>query len=272
MSVGGTVLSKYGKKVLDWMLSKVTVKVEVDSRDEVFRWVLDWLSDQEYAKRVTRVMATTNISKIYGNRETEFESLEKEAEKGPHVYFSPSPGLHWLSWREKWLWIERKREEEGSGTMKSHLKEVMEISMIASSTLLLRQFIQQAKEHSLEKDKIKTSIYTSSLEGNWQRSTSKLRRPMDSVILPLHLKQQVITDVKAFLGSEKWYSMMGIPWRRGYLLYGPPGTGFPSQTIFFSSSFFDCFQKKRKDFLHNSSRRNGGEAHLRYKSRQHDDD
>ena len=28
-----------------------------------------------------------------------------------------------------------------------------------------------------------------------------------------------------FLKSEKWYQQRGIPYRRGYLLYGHPGTG-----------------------------------------------
>jgi chaperone BCS1 len=32
-----------------------------------------------------------------------------------------------------------------------------------------------------------------------------------------------------FLGSEAWYSHRGIPYRRGYLLYGVPGEGQSTQ-------------------------------------------
>ena len=32
-------------------------------------------------------------------------------------------------------------------------------------------------------------------------------------------------DVKNFLSSSKWYEDRGIPFRRGYLLHGPPGCG-----------------------------------------------
>jgi hypothetical protein len=30
-----------------------------------------------------------------------------------------------------------------------------------------------------------------------------------------------------FLASEQWYAHHGIPYRRGYLLYGPPGEAAP---------------------------------------------
>ena len=32
-------------------------------------------------------------------------------------------------------------------------------------------------------------------------------------------------DVKEFINNGKWYNERGIPYRRGYLLYGPPGSG-----------------------------------------------
>lgn len=35
----------------------------------------------------------------------------------------------------------------------------------------------------------------------------------------------LIADAKDFLASEAWYAERGIPYRRGYLLYGVPGSG-----------------------------------------------
>jgi chaperone BCS1 len=35
----------------------------------------------------------------------------------------------------------------------------------------------------------------------------------------------LVSDAKDFLKSEKWYADRGIPFRRGYLLYGVPGSG-----------------------------------------------
>lgn len=35
----------------------------------------------------------------------------------------------------------------------------------------------------------------------------------------------IITDIQEFVDSEEWYIEMGIPYKRSYLLFGPPGTG-----------------------------------------------
>jgi mitochondrial chaperone BCS1 len=35
----------------------------------------------------------------------------------------------------------------------------------------------------------------------------------------------LLKDMQDFLSRSSWYSDTGIPYRRGYLLYGPPGSG-----------------------------------------------
>jgi len=37
--------------------------------------------------------------------------------------------------------------------------------------------------------------------------------------------EDLLADCRRFLQSEAWYGERGIPYRRGYLLHGPPGTG-----------------------------------------------
>lgn len=36
---------------------------------------------------------------------------------------------------------------------------------------------------------------------------------------------EIINEVKFFLDSKEWFEEKGIPWRRGWLLHGKPGTG-----------------------------------------------
>lgn len=54
------------------------------------------------------------------------------------------------------------------------------------------------------------------------RSATK-KAHIDSVILAEGLKENLVKDVQDFLSSGKWYFDRGIPYRRGYLLYGPQG-------------------------------------------------
>jgi len=39
------------------------------------------------------------------------------------------------------------------------------------------------------------------------------------------VKDMILLDCKDFLASEEWYAERGIPFRRGYLLHGVPGSG-----------------------------------------------
>ena len=36
---------------------------------------------------------------------------------------------------------------------------------------------------------------------------------------------EIVADARAFTRLERWYAERGIPWRRGYLLHGAPGSG-----------------------------------------------
>lgn len=52
---------------------------------------------------------------------------------------------------------------------------------------------------------------------------TKKARSKESVILDLDDMEVLLDDARNFLNNGKWYSDMGIPYRRGYMLYGPPG-------------------------------------------------
>ncbi|KAL6062308.1 mitochondrial chaperone [Balamuthia mandrillaris] len=50
-------------------------------------------------------------------------------------------------------------------------------------------------------------------------------QPLDLVILEGDTASKLVRDVKEFLDNPKWYLERGIPYCRGYLLYGSPGSG-----------------------------------------------
>ena len=60
------------------------------------------------------------------------------------------------------------------------------------------------------------------METFWTASVQKI---VGSVILDEGIAENIVNDVKDFLTSGEWYHKRGIPYRRGYLLYGPPGSG-----------------------------------------------
>lgn len=85
------------------------------------------------------------------------------------------------------------------------------------------------------------------------------KRPLRSVVLNDGISDYIQQDVKAFLGRRQWYAdrgtlstyrhisstkchSQGIPYRRGYLLHGPPGSGKTSfiQALAGSLSYDIC--------------------------------
>ena len=61
----------------------------------------------------------------------------------------------------------------------------------------------------------------------WQTASNKRPRAIDSVYLDQDQKDKTIHDLTVFLdpATKRWYEATGFPYRRGYLLYGPPGCG-----------------------------------------------
>jgi len=67
-------------------------------------------------------------------------------------------------------------------------------------------------------------IYTNHYN-EWKSSPSNNYRKLDTIILKNNIKDKIKNDVQLFLNSEEWYQHRDIPYTRGYLFYGHPGTG-----------------------------------------------
>ena len=68
-------------------------------------------------------------------------------------------------------------------------------------------------------------VYTNTEDGRWESSLSHNKRKLETVVLQNGLLQEIKDDVDDFVKSEEWYHEWGIPYTRGYLLYGKPGCG-----------------------------------------------
>jgi chaperone BCS1 len=79
---------------------------------------------------------------------------------------------------------------------------------------------------------------------DWNHIASRAKRPLSSIVLDDGVKELLLEDARDFLKSKQWYAdrgtflvspsssvfcylihFLGIPFRRGYLLYGAPGSG-----------------------------------------------
>lgn len=85
--------------------------------------------------------------------------------------------------------------------------------------------LSEARELALQGQENKLILHTP-WGAEWRPfGLPRRRRPLKSVVLQPGLGERIEQDIRSFLGRRQWYIDRGIPYRRGYLLHGPPGSG-----------------------------------------------
>ncbi|RMZ80260.1 hypothetical protein DV738_g2928, partial [Chaetothyriales sp. CBS 135597] len=104
----------------------------------------------------------------------------------------------------------------------------------------IRALIDTAyKAEHLHRKLVKTCIYAPDRGSGWRLRCSRSRRPLSSVYLDKDEKKMIMEDIKDYLlpSTAKWYADRGIPYRRGYLFHGQPGTGKTSLAMALAGHF-----------------------------------
>ena len=189
-----------------------TVVLDVQSNDRGYDWLLHWLSKQEYGKNSRRV-SLKHIRSSQGLMQ---------------AISIPAKGEHWFFYKRKPLWISRGKDSEAPITASADImealapKELISIRAVGRSRTVLDSIIAEARNEFEAIDKDLTLVHRYRW-GGWQINR-KSNRPISSIMLPPDATN-LIDDLNRFIHAKDWYRDMGIPYKRGYLFHGPPGTG-----------------------------------------------
>ena len=67
-------------------------------------------------------------------------------------------------------------------------------------------------------------------EVHWDKMEVFTNRKLSNTILDQSVEKQLLDDISDFIKSKDWHNAKGVPFKRGFLLTGPPGTGKTSIT------------------------------------------
>nr|GAT44320.1 P-loop containing nucleoside triphosphate hydrolase protein [Mycena chlorophos] len=204
---------------IDYDWSQALIVAHFNQSDFAFDWVQDYLQSENIMADANEFTVSTKQNDVGWNREDPNQIIR---------YVPTSNTKQRLRWRGHWLQVEfviGYEDSNGRTTGGS-----INITLHSTDRSLLTQFIEAARVHYTNASISRVTVHLTDNYGSWARAVTKNRRAFSTLILPTGVKETLLADAKEFLASEEWYTFAGVPHRRGYLLYGEPGTG-KSSTI-----------------------------------------
>lgn len=212
LGAGLAILRQALMRGSSFVYHQMLVDLEIASKDKSYIWFLDWMAN--YPRRSSRHLSMQTSFKQHDNGSitTTFNLV-------------PGPGKHLIRYKGAFMLVNRERSGRLMDLTSGTPFETITLTTLYRDRHLFPQLLAEAQQKALKQQEGKTVIFTS-YGPEWRTfGQPRRRRELDSVILDSGLKEMLTGDIRDFLNSSKWYYDRGIPYRRGYLLYGPPGSG-----------------------------------------------
>lgn len=183
----------------------VVVELEIDNSQGVYDDVLELLAKLDSAKRVRRLKLV--------------QSYDKEEDRW---LWTPTigRGLHLLRDGRKWMLVNRSIDDQSKSELRP--RERLEIMLLGRGQSEIRDLVLRSRVREAGKDTLQVYLWAG---GCYNLADEKPRRALDTVFIPPAQRARLLSDMAAFMAGKSEYRRRGTPWRRGYLLEGPPGTG-----------------------------------------------
>lgn len=200
---------------------QMLVTLEIPSKDKSYLWFLQWMA-QHQQKPVGRSILNPKAHQLA------VETSYKQHDNGSvsaTFSFVPGPGTHWFRYKGAWIQVTRQRDSKMMDLSTGSPWETVLLTTLFRDRPVLSELLSEAQSLAMTKQEGRTVIYTA-WAADWRPfGAPRKRRILDSVILDTGVKERIVNDVNSFRKSGNWYEERGIPYRRGYLLHGPPGSG-----------------------------------------------
>ncbi|XP_062565452.1 mitochondrial chaperone BCS1 [Armigeres subalbatus] len=212
LGAGAAMLRKGLQGALILFRRHYMITLEVPCRDKSYQWVLQWIT-QKGARHTQHLSVETSFQqRDTGHVNTKYD-------------FIPSIGTHIMRYGGTWIKVDRAREQHTLDLHAGIPWETVQLTAFGRDKNLYFKILEEARQLALKNTEGKTIMYTA-MGSEWRPfGHPRKRRPLKSVVLDDGVTDRILRDCREFIQNPQWYADRGIPYRRGYLLHGPPGCG-----------------------------------------------
>lgn len=210
--------------VFGWILGKTTSTIRIDDENPLFPYAQMWLAKTNASryKSTYRLVAKTEKD---GGRPKLLRS--KSGVASSHMVPDIGNYFFWYQRRPMTATYTEKTLESGSSNYGgSKTFQTLIIRCVGRSTHRLDALVQELEEIAIDVARNNIRLYVANKGYESFSETCHIpKRSLNSVILKEGLMDDLTRDIDNFLASKDKYDELGLPYKRGYLLEGPPGTG-----------------------------------------------
>ena len=228
MGVVSYVILLTGRTTISWLRGRTFCSITISNKDESFEKIIDFIGNQGIVQSGCLVASTRKKRKTFKDWRTEFFMGQRNP---PQMSYQPANNndVHIIWYKGTRILMHRQKGETvvtGWERVPTQM-ETLTLSSFGSRVSPLKHLVDDAVKAAYEdlQDELAVFVLTSHWGGAWEKALSKKPRTIESVILDEDLAEGLLADARDFLQASEWYAAVGIPYRRGYLLYGPPGCG-----------------------------------------------
>lgn len=262
LTITGTISSTFrivgdvALKLYWWVMRFFTASISVPANDRLNREILNWVGARVLERQNTRILTAGTEAvetDAWHYRRFAVERHDYHHEKRMPIRYLPTFGITWFLHEGNVFLVKRVPTSSSISSSSFYVpdeyaaaptgSEPLVVMCLGRSVAPIKRFLEQCRDFAEKQRETFVTIRTSTSgyapEARWDMTILRPARPLETVHFDEAAKASLVADITNYLdkNTRRLYTANGIPYRRGYLLHGPPGTGKTSLSLALAGLF-----------------------------------